>query len=409
MNLQLERYTVKRLLGQGAMGRVYLAEDPKLSRQVAIKVLTVGAGEPELRRRFRLEAKAIAALKHPNIVELYDYSGEDAADLYLVMEYVPGPSLYHLITHRGPMSETTALCVGHELALALEHAHAHQVVHRDLKPENVLLHQGRVVLTDFGVVKAIASDNPLGVQADRTRTQVLGTPGFMAPEQFVGRRIGPHTDLFALGAVLYNLCTGRLPFEGETVDQAYARLQKGKLVDPRQHNPLLSQLFCDLVAGCLALKPRARPASATAVRGHILELLAVHGVSEVRQELVDYDRNPTGYAAEQRERRLDVLVRDLKVALKDRDLPRARELIDRMRVLAPPADLVRDITGVSFDAKHRPVFGAGRGRRWAIGARAAFVLGALAGVALFAALEVSGLVPVGWWAGVAAYLAAQLR
>src|SRR4051812_43471524 len=195
------------------MGKVYLATDPKLGRQVAIKVLAQVGPDDNIRQRFRLEARAIAALKHPNIVELYDYSGEAAEDLFLVMEYVPGASLDQLQRQHGNMSEPTVLCIAHELCLALTHAHANQVVHRDLKPENILLSQGRVVLTDFGVVKALARSSALGISRVRTRTQVLGTPGFMAPEQFSGRLIDHRTDIFSLGAVMYCLATGKLPYE----------------------------------------------------------------------------------------------------------------------------------------------------------------------------------------------------
>ena len=354
--MRIDRYEVKRLLGQGAMGKVYLAIDPKLDRKVAIKVLSTGRGDTEMRRRFRLEARAIAALKHPNIVELYDYSGEDAEDLYLVMEYVPGLSLYHLINDRGPMSEPTALCIGHELALALEHAHQHQVVHRDIKPENILLNNGRIVLTDFGVVKAISTNSALGVRTVATRTQVLGTPGFMAPEQFLGKGIDARTDIFSLGAVLYNLVTGRLPFEGASIDDIFNRLRKGKYADPRKLNPLLSAGLCVLIAKCMATKPNDRFESATVLRQEILPLLALDGVSEVRQELTSYEKNPAGHGLEQRERALDVLMRDLKVALKDRDEVRARAIIQRMQVLAPMGDRIRDISGVSFDTEARPIF-----------------------------------------------------
>ncbi len=395
--MQIDRYVVKRLLGQGAMGKVYLAIDPKIDRQVAIKVLSTRNDDKDLRHRFRLEAKAIAKLKHPNIVELYDYSGENAADLFLVMEYVPGLSLYHLIGERGAMSEPTALCIGHELSLALEHAHKHQVVHRDLKPENILLHNGRVVLTDFGVVKVFARDNALGVSQVHTQTQVLGTPGFMAPEQFTGKGIDPRTDIFCLGAVLYNLTTARLPFEGESLDDIFKRLRKGRFVDPRTFSPLLSRPFCGLLSDCLRSNHKSRPKTATVIRERILEILELHGVSEVRQELVNYEKNPAGYAAEQRQRSIDIIIRDLKVALKDRDESQARALIGRMQVLTPVDERMRDISGVSFDRRRRPVFSAGvtKRHRWpwiVIG----LLIGSVIGAAVVLALVHLGVIPPTW-------------
>jgi serine/threonine-protein kinase len=393
--LSIDRYTIKRVLGQGAMGKVYLAEDPKLDRPVAIKVLATRLSDEEIRGRFRLEARAIAALKHPNIVELYDYSGKDAPDLYLVMEYVPGPSLYHLISQRGPMAEATALCVGHELALALEHAHSQQVVHRDLKPENVLLHQGRVVLTDFGVVKAVAENNALGVTA-KTHTQILGTPGFMAPELFSGKNIDARADVFSLGAVLYNLSTARLPFPEQEVGAMLKRLRRGRFADAREHNPLLSAPFCKLMNRCLATKPSDRWPSVTQLREEILAVLELHGVTEVREELARYDKDPDGYAVAQRERALDVLVRDLKVALKDKDRARARTLVHRMKVLAPVEDRMRDITGVSLDANRDVVFTATARSLGRWGMLAGVSMGIVAGVALVTLLIAFRLLPDEW-------------
>ncbi len=402
INLQVDRYQVKRLLGQGAMGKVYLAHDPKLDRKVAIKVLnTSNNNDPNMRKRFVLEARAIAALKHPNIVELYDYSGAEAPDLYLVMEYVPGLSLYQLMSERGIMPEPTALCVGHELALALEVAHRHQVVHRDIKPENVLLDNGRLVLTDFGVVKAIARDNALGVSRVETRTLVLGTPGFMAPEQFAGRNLDARTDIFQVGAVLYNLVTGKLPFEGQNIEDALERLKHHRYTDPRRHNPTLSAPFCDLLARCLAPRPKDRLPTATALKERVLQLLAIHGVSEVRQELEEYARDPAAHAAEQRERGLDVLFRDLKVALKDRDETKARALIQRIQLLAPVDERMLDISGVIFDGHRRPRLSGQGGARRATVAAVAALLGILVG-AVAATIVISyRLLPATWLAALA--------
>lgn len=354
-DLSIDRYQIQRLIGQGAMGRVYLANDPKIGRKVAIKVLGSATGSDDLRRRFRLEARAIAALKHPNIVELYDYSGEKTPELYLVMEYVPGRPLGHWIRKHGTMSEATALCVGHELAMALQHAHNASVVHRDLKPENVLLFEGRVVLMDFGIVKAIAQSKALGVQSPRTNTQVLGTPGFMAPEQLEGRRLDHRTDIFAMGALLYFLTTDELPYVADSVDKVIANLKKGNYRPPRQHNPMLTNAFCDLLDRCLTPKPKDRFENAEALRQKILEALRGHGVTEIRQELTEYAKDPAVHAVDQRERGIDVLLRDLKVALKDRDRERAESIVQRVQALAPLDQRMLEVTGVSLDISRRPV------------------------------------------------------
>jgi eukaryotic-like serine/threonine-protein kinase len=396
VRLHIDRYEVQRLIGQGAMGKVYLAFDPKLARQVAVKVLATGAADEAVRQRFRLEARAIAALKHPNIVELYDYSGENAADLFLVMEYIDGPSLESLVRQHGTASEPTALCVGHELCLALAHAHRHQIVHRDLKPENVLLHQGRVVLTDFGIVKALARSASLGVSTVRTRTQIVGTPGFMAPEQFAGKQIDQRTDIFALGALLYCVTTGKLPFEGATVDDVYQNLKTGKMRAARELNPMLSPGFADLLERCLAGKPKDRFQSAEDVRIQVLAVLSSHGVTEIRQELGLYEHNPAGYALEQRQRSVDVLLRDLKVALKDRDHDMADSIMSWLRTLAPLDKRLRRVTGVYGSPLEHSFLRWNSRMRLTVSIAAAAMAGVAFGALVAAALDLRALLPAGF-------------
>ena len=395
--LQIDRYVVERLIGQGAMGKVYLASDPKLGRQVAIKVLAASATDEVLRKRFSLEARAIAALKHPNIVELYDYSGENAADLFLVMEYVPGPSLDAILRQHGNTSEPTALCLGHELCLALAHAHKNQIVHRDLKPENVLLHQGRVVLTDFGIVKALARSASLGVSTIRTRTQILGTPGFMAPEQFAGKQIDVRTDVFALGALLYTCTTGHLPFEGTTLDDVYKNLKGGRMRPASELNPLLSPGFCDLLERCLEPKPKDRFQTAEEARAQILGLLASHGVSEVRQELALFEANPASYGLEQRQRSVDVLLRDLKVALKDRDQDMAEQILSWIRNLAPLDRRLRSITGFDLGPSREKTRVLGRREGVGLlGLLLVLAFGVLAGASAAALIDLRAHLPPAW-------------
>ncbi len=284
--IAIDRYRIDRLLGQGAMGRVYLAHDPKLNREVAVKVLTARVDE-RTRERFELEARAIAVLKHPNIVELYDYSGRAGTDLYLVLEYVPGKDLYATLLERGPMRERTALCVAHELSLALQHAYRFKVVHRDIKPENVMLHRGRIVLADFGVIKVLEASALLGVDEIASHTQAIGTPGFMAPEQLEGHNLDHRCDIFAVGAVLYNLTTGHLPYESAVSEDG--RFGRGDFVDPRTYAPELTDAFVELVKRCVAIKPRERFNDPDELRDAVLKGLAQHRVIEVRQLLEDYE------------------------------------------------------------------------------------------------------------------------
>lgn len=211
---QIDRYVIRRVLGTGAMGSVYAAWDPKLHREVALKVVPAAlANDDKGRARFVREARAIAAVRHPNIVEIYDYSGTDSKHLYLVIEKLDGEDLYATLHRRGIMPEAVAAAVGHELCLALQVAHEAGIIHRDLKPENVFLNaSGRVVLTDFGIVKAVTKGS--AIEGFKEPTDVIGTPGFMAPELLGGRALGPAIDIFALGVLLYNITTKRLPLRG---------------------------------------------------------------------------------------------------------------------------------------------------------------------------------------------------
>ncbi len=319
-----ERYEVRGGLGRGAMGSVYLAWDPKIGREVAIKVLQEEyAKSPKHRQRFEREARAIAALKHPNIVEIYDYGGSPDAHLYLVMEYVRGQHLGKLVRQDGPFPPAVLAAAGLELCSALGFAHGQGVIHRDLKPENVFIDGGRVVLVDFGIVKAIAPENPLGAEAARLRTDIIGTPGFMAPEQLEQKPLDARTDLFALGALLYFLATGKLPFEAES---PYGLLKQMKTVPPQHLRELRSDYpvgLTELVHACLALEPAARPASADEVRNGMRALLDRMGVNDARDLLARWVSDPRGFAPPPAPRAF-------------REMPVTRDTQPDATVLSPP-------------------------------------------------------------------------
>lgn len=205
------RYTLLGELGRGGMGVVYRAWDPQLDRAVALKMLLWGGVAGEVRRkRFVREAQAIARLEHPAIVRIYDTGVRQGCPFY-TMDFVAGETLQQRLEHEGSLSPTEALRIIAVIARALHHAHERGIVHRDIKPANILLEEGRNPrLSDFGIAQ-------LGEgEGDLTQTgQVVGTPAYMAPEQALGLpgTIGPQADVYALGAVLYHLLTGKLPFE----------------------------------------------------------------------------------------------------------------------------------------------------------------------------------------------------
>ncbi|HEU4339243.1 MAG TPA: serine/threonine-protein kinase, partial [Planctomycetota bacterium] len=200
---------VVELLGAGGMGVVYKARQPGLDRFVALKVLSPKlTSDVEFIARFNREAKAMAALSHNGIVQVFDY-GQEADLCYLVMEYVDGLSLRQLMKERR-LSPDAALKVVPKICEALGYAHSKGVIHRDIKPENILLdREGRLKIADFGLARVVAPDGA-GAQVTNTNV-VMGTPGYMAPEQYQSMKVDHRADIYSLGAVFYEMLTGEVP------------------------------------------------------------------------------------------------------------------------------------------------------------------------------------------------------
>ena len=343
---RVDRYEIRSTLGTGAMGAVYLAWDPKLHRDVAIKVLLGEVSrDPKVRKRFQREARAVAALRHPNIVEIYDYSGEESEQLYIVMEKLEGDDLFNIVADNGPMPEPIVAAVGHELCLALGVAHTAGIIHRDLNPENVFISpNGRVVLTDFGIVKAIREDS--AVDGGGTHTDIIGTPGFMPPELMMNKPLGPYTDVFALGAMLYNIATGKLPYDGPGPVEMFKSMMKGEFEDPRLHNDFLSDELYKQLAMSLEPRPKRRLQSVDELREGLKEVLAGCGVTDLRDEMREYMSGPRAYWTAARSRAASHVVQRIKIAVKDRDHAQAQKLQGRLEKLDPHNEEVRMVTGL---------------------------------------------------------------
>lgn len=214
------QYRIDRLLGQGGMGSVFLAQDETLDRPVAIKVIAPEvANSADVRERFILESRTVARLRHPNIVAVYS-AGETDGLLWFAMEFVPGESLRDRLTREGRLDETTATAVLHDIGMALDHAHGQGLVHRDVKPENVLLDRdsGRAMLTDFGVARGLAGSAQLTGAGF-----VLGSPRYMSPEQASGETLDQRSDLYSLGLVAYETLTGGPAVEATSVAAILAK------------------------------------------------------------------------------------------------------------------------------------------------------------------------------------------
>jgi predicted Ser/Thr protein kinase len=268
-------FAIRRFLGRGASGEVYLAEQISLERTVALKVLdSRQAHDPQYLLRFRREARAAARLAHPNTVQVYEV-GEAGGRHYIALEYVAGRSLDEVLRTRGRLPWRTALEIARQAAGSLEAAHRMGVVHRDIKPANVLLSDRAVVkLTDFGLARLH------GAPGITTQSEVLGTPYYMSPEQARGEPAGPRADLYALGATLYHLLTGRPPFEAPDPMEVLQKHLEELPRPPRELVPGLPREVSQLVLQLLEKSPGKRPASAGAVRSR----LAFLGKMAIRPE-----------------------------------------------------------------------------------------------------------------------------
>jgi serine/threonine protein kinase len=257
-------YTIERLVGRGGMSVVYLAEDTRLGRRVALKVLAGDVAMDEsFRARFLAESRTAASLEHPNIVPIHE-AGEAEGHLYIAMRYVRGTDLATLLDQEGPLDPQRARSVIEQVAAALDAAHAEGLVHRDVKPANVLLAPGTerdlVYLSDFGVTRRTSA--PRGPTATG---QFLGTVEYAAPEQFEGRPVDTRTDVYALGCVLYECLTGEPPFRrDEQVAVMYAHLNEPP-PSVTARRPEIPAGIDPVVARAMAKRPQERYASAGAL------------------------------------------------------------------------------------------------------------------------------------------------
>jgi eukaryotic-like serine/threonine-protein kinase len=330
---QLAKYEVLEELGHGGMATVYRARDRRLGREVAVKVI-----HPHLRDsqevvvRFNAEAKAVAKLRHPNIVDVYDVSEPDEIDQYLVVALVRGTTLRRLLQERGAMPAEIAGALGLELLAALHHAHGNGVVHRDVKPENVLLERRRsappdapapaddrghepsgrrvsVRLTDFGIAKL------LDAQGVTSTGQVLGSPAHMAPEQIEGGEVDARSDVFGTGVLLYECMVGHLPFDGSNPAQVLRRVLDGIYPEAHREHPSVGATWSRILDRSLARAPADRFPDAAAMRDAIAAELHRLDVRSPERDLEAWIDDPASSGKAQRDalvERLCVLAGDAR-------------------------------------------------------------------------------------------------
>jgi eukaryotic-like serine/threonine-protein kinase len=252
------RYLLSGLLGTGGMAEVFLAHDRMLGRDLALKVLKEHYAKDErFVGRFWREAQSAAALNHQNVVQIYDQGRTQDGRHYIAMEYVPGGSLEDLILRRGSLGPSEAARLASQVAEALQAAHRGGIVHRDIKPQNVLLGEaGDAKVADFGIALAASRSSTSGTNL------LFGTPSYMSPEQAMGERVGPESDLYSLGVVLYEMLTGTVPFAAEgPLATAMKHLTELPL-PPRRRNASVPEAMDVLVMRLLSKDPKDRCASA---------------------------------------------------------------------------------------------------------------------------------------------------
>jgi eukaryotic-like serine/threonine-protein kinase len=257
------RYRIQRKLGAGGMADVYLAEDQELGRRVAIKILNGRhANDDQFIERFRREAKNAAALNHPNIVSIYD-RGEAEETYYIAMEFLDGRTLKELIVSRGAAPVNVAIEYARQILSALRFAHRHGIVHRDIKPHNVLVDgEGRVKVTDFGIARA-------GTSQMTEAGSIVGTAQYLSPEQARGGEVDPRSDLYSLGIVLYELLTGKTPFDGETPVEIAMKHLSTAPKPPSKLRPDVPPELDMVVMRALAKNPDDRYQSADEMEGDL--------------------------------------------------------------------------------------------------------------------------------------------
>ncbi|MEM6296371.1 MAG: serine/threonine-protein kinase, partial [Myxococcota bacterium] len=324
---KLDKYEIIEEVGHGGMAVVYRGSDTVLEREVAVKVLHSHlADREESRARLQREALAVAKLRHDNILEIFDYSGSETDESYIVTEFIHGPTMRAWVDDSLDPRPTIAAMIVHRLCLALCEAHRAGIVHRDIKPENVMVrtHDGTLKLMDFGIAQII-DDQKLTLTG-----QLIGSPAYMAPELISGRPLDQRTDLFSLGILLYQLATGKLPFSGRNPHEVLNRIADGDYPPPATICPLVDRDLETIIAVALATSPDERFQSAETFAKELERYLEEMGVPASQEELRAYFEAPKTYVEALDVRVTKALMARAHTAAGDGQTARAIALLGRV-------------------------------------------------------------------------------
>lgn len=328
------KYEVIEEVGQGGMSVVYRGRDSVLGREVAIKVMhPFLAQKKEAKERFYREARTVARLDHPNVLEIFDYSGEDAEQAYIVTEFIRGETLSGFIGRHRPALPEIGLLLIRPLCHALKHAHDSGIIHRDLKPDNVMIRVGGTMkLMDFGIAQMIDADTLTMTGA------LLGSPAHMSPELIDGLHCDARSDIFSMGTILYWLMTTRLPFTAPTAPALFKKIVDGAFDDPRMHNPLLTPRMVGLLDGLMKRRREERFQTVGEVLAAVDAELKHVGIEHSDEWLQRYLAAPADVEAELRSHAIKWARQQGDAALQRKDIPGAIDAYDRV-LLLDPADV----------------------------------------------------------------------
>jgi eukaryotic-like serine/threonine-protein kinase len=331
----LDKYELLEKVGQGGMAVVYRGLDRSLKREVAVKVLHRHLAEhKEARDRFEREAHAVAKLRHENILEIFDFSGAEADQSYIVTEFIDGQTLKQFITDHDLEFPEVAAMIGVQVCKALGHAHSLGVLHRDIKPENIMIrNDGVVKLMDFGIAQM------LDLQRMTVTGQLLGSPAYMSPEHVEGGQLDFRTDVFAVGILLYQLITGQLPFQGKNPHEILKRIAEGRYTDVRQVNPRVGKQLAAIVAKALQREQKDRYDDVSQMLLALERYLEGSGLTTYREELSRFFAAPVSYEMALRARLVDHLTRRGRELIATEPAV-AIELFDRVLTIDPKNEAV---------------------------------------------------------------------